>query len=163
MSVFHPREAPFGAVRRLFAPLRRLFLVGWRVSVVTAATAVFLLFFACQDRGAPEYVADEFVEAYFRRMDQQGARQFTAFGATEMLDRELELTRGVREQGYLPSEAAAQVNWKRTGRSARGERVRFDYTIDIRREGSEDHRAADVELARVQSGWKVVRVAVQSR
>ena len=170
MSAFHPREAPSGAVRRLVTQLRRLVAqlrrlgpVGRQVNVVTVATAVLFLFLACQNRGAPEYVADEFVEAYFRRMDQQGARQFTAFGATEMLDRELELTRSVREQGYLPSEAAAQVNWKRTGRSARGERVRFDYTIDIRREGSEDHRTADVELAKVQSGWKVVRVAVQSR
>ena len=118
---------------------------------------------ACKDQGAPEYVADQFVEAYFQRMDQQAARQFTAFGATEMLDRELELTRGVREQGYLPAEAAAQVNWRRTGRSTRGERIRFDYDIDIRREESEDHRLADVELAKVQAGWKVVRVAVQSR
>lgn len=117
----------------------------------------------CKDQGAPEYVADEFVEAYFRRMDQRGARQFTAFGATEMLDRELELTREVREQGYLPSEASAQVNWKRTGRSMRGDRVRFDYDIDIRREELEDHRLADVELAKVQSGWKVVRVAVKTR
>jgi hypothetical protein len=115
---------------------------------------------ACKDQASPEYVADQFVEAYFQRMDQQSARQFTAFGATEMLERELELTRGVREQGYLPAEAAAQVNWRRTGRSARGERVRFDYDIDIRREGSEDHRVADVELAKVQAGWKVVRVAI---
>lgn len=118
---------------------------------------------ACKDQGAPEYVADQFVEAYFQRMDQQGARQFTAFGATEMLDRELELTRSVREQGYLPSEAAAQVSWRRTGRSTRGERVRFDYDIDIRREGSEDHRLADIELAKVQAGWKVVRVGIQAR
>jgi hypothetical protein len=135
-----------------------------RLAVTLVIAALSLLFFsACKDQGAPEYVADEFVEAYFRRMDQQGARQFTAFGATEMLDRELELTRGVREQGYLPAEAAAQVNWRRTGRSTRGERVRFDYDIDIRREGAEDHRLADIELAKVQSGWKVVRVGVRSR
>jgi hypothetical protein len=133
------------------------------VSLVVLAAALLLLFSACKDQRAPEYVADEFVEAYFRRMDQQSARQFTAFGATEMLDRELELTRGVREQGYLPAEAAAQVNWKRTGRSTRGDRVRFDYEIDIKREGAEDHRAADIELAKVQSGWKVVRVGIESR
>ena len=131
-----------------------------------AALAVSLglgLLAACKDQNAPEYVADQFVEAYFQRMDQQAARQFTAFGATEMLDRELELTRGVREQGYLPAEAAAQVNWRRTGRSSRGERVRFDYTIDIRREDAEEHRVADVELAKVQAGWKVVRVGIQPR
>jgi hypothetical protein len=160
MPAFHLRETPFGAIRRLFARLLRL---ARRVSLAGLATTLLFLFLACKDQGAPEYVADEFVEAYFRRMDQRGARQFTAFGATEMLDRELELTRSVREQGYLPAEAAAQVDWKRTGRSMRGERVRFDYAIDIRREGSEEHRTADVELAKVQSGWKVVRVGVASR
>ena len=126
--------------------------------------AVLLLVTAgCKDQGAPEYVADEFVEAYFTRMDQRAAREFTAFGATEMLERELELTRGIREQGYLPAEAAAKVTWRRTGRSMRGERVRFDYDIDIRREDAEDHRLADIELAKVQSGWKVVRVGVRAR
>lgn len=128
-----------------------------------AVALVLALLAACKDRSEPEYVADQFVEAYFQRMDQQSARQFTAFGATEMLDRELELTRGVREQGYLPAEAAAQVTWRRAGRTARGERVRFDYDIDIRREGSEDHRLADIELAKMQAGWKVVRVAIQPR
>ncbi|HMI87480.1 MAG TPA: hypothetical protein VK550_25505 [Polyangiaceae bacterium] len=133
-----------------------------KLALVLVALVLALLP-ACKDQGAPEYVADQFVEAYFQRMDQQSARQFTAFGATEMLDRELELTRGVREQGYLPAEAAAQVNWRRIGRSTRGERVRFDYDIDIRREGAEDHRRADIELSKVQTGWKVVRVGIQPR
>jgi hypothetical protein len=133
---------------------RALFL-----AAILAATSAW----GCKDQAAPEYVADEFVEAYFRRVDQRAARQFTAFGATEMLEREIELTRDVRAQGYLPAEAAAKVDWKRTGRSTRGERVRFEYDIDIRREDSEDHRLADVELAKVQSGWKVVRVGVTSR
>ena len=159
MSPFHHHELLFGPPGRIFSGRNLRGPVSW----VVLALSVLLLFSACADQGAPEYVADQFVEAYFRRMDQQGARQFTAFGATEMLDRELELTRSVREQGYLPSDASARVNWKRTGRSTRGERVRFDYAIDIQREDTEDHRAADVELAKVQSGWKVVRVAVQSR
>ena len=132
-------------------------------ALLILALGLGILLPSCKDHGAPEYVADQFVEAYFQRMDQQGARQFTAFGATEMLDRELELTRGVREQGYLPAEASAQVNWRRTGRSTRGERVRFDYAIDIRRDDSEEHRLADIELAKVQAGWKVVRVAVQPK
>src|SRR5450432_1076520 len=79
---------------------------------------------ACTDKRAPEYVADQFVDAYFRRMDQQGARQFTALGATEMLDRELELTRAVRSQ-YSPEEAISEVACRRIGRHSRGERVRF--------------------------------------
>jgi hypothetical protein len=134
-----------------------------RAVALLAVTLSVCLLPDCKDQGTPEYVADQFVEAYFQRMDQQAARQFTAFGATEMLDRELELTRGVREQGYLPAEAAAQVNWRRTGRSTRGERVRFDYEIDIRRDDSDDHRLADIELAKLQAGWKVVRVAIQPR
>jgi hypothetical protein len=160
MCAYLHRDVPFGPLGRIFASLRALSAL---VSRLVLVAGLLMFFSACKDQGAPEYVADEFVEAYFRRMDQQGARQFTAFGATEMLDRELELTRSVREQGYLPAEAAAQVNWKRLGRSARGERIRFDYEIDIKREGAEDHRTADIELAKVQSGWKVVRVGVEPR
>jgi hypothetical protein len=117
---------------------------------------------ACTDKGAPEYVADQFVDAYFRRMDQQAALQFTALGATEMLDRELDLTRAVRGQGYTQDEASGQVVYRRKSRATRGERVRFDYEIDIKRDDSEEHRAADVELAKIQSAWKVVRVDVKT-
>ena len=134
-----------------------------RAVALLAYVLLLLAVSACKDQGAPEYVADKFVEAYFQHMDHRAALEFTAFGATEMLDRELELTRGVREQGYSPAEAAAQITWRRTGRSMRGERVRFDYDIDIRRDDTEDHRLADIELAKVQSGWKVVRVGVKSR
>ena len=129
-----------------------------------ATVALFgLLGSACTDRSAPEYVADQFVDAYFRRMDQQAARQFTALGATEMLDRELDLVRSVRSQGYTPDEAAAQVVCRRTAKSSRGERVRFDYEITIKHDESEEHRAADVELANIQTAWKVVRVDVKPR
>ena len=116
----------------------------------------------CSDKAAPEYVADQFVDAYFRRMDQQAARQFTALGATEMLDRELELTRAVRGQGYTQEEASGQVACRRKARTTRGERVRFDYEIDIKQGDSEEHRAADVELTKIQAAWKVVRVDVKS-
>jgi hypothetical protein len=117
----------------------------------------------CTDKTAPEYVADQFVAAYFQRMDQLSARQFTALGATEMLDRELDLTRGVRAQGYSVAEAAAEVAYQRRGRSMRGERVRFDYDIAIKQESNEEHRTADVELANIQSAWKVVRVEVKPK
>jgi hypothetical protein len=117
----------------------------------------------CTDKAAPEFVADQFVDAYFRRMDQQGARQFTALGATEMLDKELDLVRSVRSQGYTPDEAAAQVVVHRTARSTRGERVRFDYEITIKHEESEEHRMADIELSKIQAVWKVVRVDVKPK
>src|SRR5258708_3096930 len=122
-----------------------------------ASAAACTVLMACTDRTAPEYVADQFVDAYFRRMDQQAARQFTALGATEMLDRELDLVRSVRSQGYTPDEAAAQVVFRRTAKNTRGERVRFDYEITIKHEESEEHRGADVELAKIQAAWKVVR------
>jgi hypothetical protein len=125
----------------------------------------------CADKTAPEYIADQFVAAYFERMDQKEAGKFTALGATDMLERELELTRGIRADGYSAQDAAAEVRCRRRGRSLRGERVRFDYDIAIKRDGSEDHRTADVELANLQPdgrtpsahgwGWKVVRVDVK--
>jgi hypothetical protein len=132
---------------------------GCGVLVVAAAP---LLAPGCSDKTRPEYVADQFVEAYFQQMDQQAARQFTALGATDMLDRELELTRGVRLQGFSAAEAADQVVCRRRGRSMRGERVRFDYDVAIKHDQSEEHRTADVELAHIQSAWKVVRVDVKA-
>jgi hypothetical protein len=130
-----------------------------------AGLAGFALVLAlgCTDKSAPEYVADQFVDAYFRRMDQQAARQFTALGATEMLDRELDLVRSVRAQGYTPDEAAAEVVVRRTSKGARGDRVRFDYDITIKHEENDEHRAADIELAKIQTIWKVVRVDVKPR
>jgi hypothetical protein len=127
---------------------------------------------ACTDKTAPEYIADQFVAAYFQRMDQKEARQFTALGASDMLEHELELTRGIRADGYSAMDAAAEVRYRRRGRSLRGERVRFDYDIAIKHDDTEDHRTADVELANIQSdgrtasahgwGWKVVRVDVKN-
>ncbi|HEX9295359.1 MAG TPA: hypothetical protein VF881_05975 [Polyangiaceae bacterium] len=137
--------------------------MAWLRSQVALTWLAVTLASACTDKSAPEYVADQFVEAYFRRMDQQAARQFTALGATEMLDRELELTRSVRADGYTAEQAAAEVVYRRTARNKRGERVRFDYDISIKHEDSEEHRAADVELANIQTVWKVVRVEVKAR
>jgi hypothetical protein len=139
---------------------------GWAAGVCALS-----LLGGCTDKTAPDYIADQFVAAYFQRMDQKEARQFTALGATDMLDRELELTRGIRADGYSAQDAAAEVRCRRRGRSLRGERVRFDYDIAIKHEESEEHRTADVELANIQSdgrtpsahgwGWKVVRVDVK--
>jgi len=132
------------------------------VRAVAAALLLSGLATGCTDKSAPEYIADQFVDAYFRRMDQQAARQFTALGATDMLDRELELTRAVRGQGYTQEEATGQVACRRKARATRGERVRFDYEIDIKRDDSEEHRSADVELTKIQAVWKVVRVDVKT-
>ena len=84
---------------------------------VAAALLLGGLAAGCTDKAAPEYVADQFVDAYFRRMDQQAARQFTALGATDMLDCELDLTRAVRGQGYTQEEATGQVACRRKTRA----------------------------------------------
>jgi hypothetical protein len=118
---------------------------------------------ACTDKSGPEYVADQFVDAYFRRIDQEAAKEFTAFGATAALDRELELTKSIRGSGYTPEQATARITYHRGARSVRGERVRLAYEITIHREGEDAQRAADIELSRVQNVWKVVRFDVQQK
>ena len=107
--------------------------------------------------GSPEAVADAFCEAYFVKADQQKAKQFTAFGASKMLDQEIADTRPVREQGHLPTDASLEVAVERGARSTRADRVRFDYTVRFH-EGSIKH--ADVELTKVEGEWKVVRIGV---
>jgi hypothetical protein len=106
--------------------------------------------------GSPEKVADAFVDAYFRRADQEGAKQFTAFGASRMLDQEIAEVQQLRKEGHTPSEAQIEVAVERGPRTTRDERVRFDYTLRF----GEAVKHADIELAKVDEVWKVVRVGL---
>lgn len=109
----------------------------------------------------PEGVADSFVEAYFRQMDQQRAKEFTALGATRMLEAELKDVQEVRKDGYEPGSVAVAV---RRGESARrDERIRIPYQIEIATEGGKQLREADIELTRIDGMWKVVRVGIAQR
>jgi len=109
----------------------------------------------------PEGVADSFVEAYFRQMDQQRAKEFTALGATRMLEAELKEVQDVRRDGYAPGSVEVAVH--RGQPVLRDERIRIPYEIEIATEGGKQVRDADVELSRIDGAWKVVRVGVKSR
>src|SRR5580658_10152541 len=111
---------------------------------------------ACRDTASSEYVADQFADAYFRRFDQDSALAFTALGATEMLDKELADTKAIRESGYTPAEAAAEVTYTRGPGKPRDARVDYHYVITARSEDSAPVvREADVELAKIGGAWKV--------
>jgi hypothetical protein len=109
----------------------------------------------------PEGVADSFVDAYFRRMDQERAKQFTALGATRMLDEELKSVQEVRKDGYEP--ASVGVNARRGEPQPRDERIRIPYEIEIQTEHGKELRDADIELTRIDGQWKVVRIGVRQR
>ncbi len=126
--------------------------------VVIALTAL-----ACTKNGSPEQVADAFSEAYFRRMDQEKAKEYTALGATKMLEDELHEVSEIRKEGYSPSEAGADVNIKRGPSTKREERVRIPYEITIHTDAGNQVKDADVELAKIDGVWKVVRVGLTSR
>jgi len=117
-----------------------------------------LLLAAC--KGGPptsEQVADAFADAYFRRFDQEAALSFTALGATEMLDKELSDTKAIRESGYTPAEAAAEVTFTRGEATPRGTRVDYRYVVVAKHEDSPPvTREADVELSKIAGSWKVV-------
>lgn len=113
--------------------------------------------------GSPEAVADAFVEAYFRRADQAAAKQFTALGASEMLDKEIAEVAKVRGDGYTPAEASIDVAVERNSRSMRGKRVRFDYTLKFKDLQGEVVKHADVELAELDGSWKVVRIGLANK
>jgi hypothetical protein len=116
----------------------------------------------CAKRGAPEEVADAFVDAYFRRADQEKAKEYTALGATEMLEKELKEVAQLRRDGYTPAEAGGgDVKVRRGESSNRDQRIRFPYEIVVRNEGTETVRDADVELANIRGAWKVVRVGLK--
>jgi hypothetical protein len=112
------------------------------------------------EAGSPEGVADAFTDAYFRQANQEKAKEYTAFGATKMLEQEIEEVRALRESGYTPSEAALEVGVERGARSQRDERVRFDYTLRYLSPQGVAVKHADIELAQVHGEWKVVRVGI---
>jgi hypothetical protein len=130
--------------------------------LVALALALSIALPGCAKRGAPEEVADAFVDAYFRRADQEKAKEYTALGATEMLERELRDVAQLRRDGYTPAEAGGgDVKVHRGESFKRDERIRFPYEIVVRSEGVETVRDADVELANIRGAWKVVRLGLK--
>lgn len=115
----------------------------------------------CSPKGGPEAVADAFVDAYFVRVDQEKAKEFTALTATRVLDEELRSVADVRKEGYDPNEARGDILVRRGDPTEREQRVRIPYQIVLRADGVETIRDADVELAQIQGLWKVVRFGVQ--
>lgn len=109
----------------------------------------------------PESVADAFVDAYFKNADQQSAKEFTALGATKMLEAELREVQEVRRDGYSPG--AVEMSVRRGDPAPRDERVRIPYEIEIQMEGQKQVRDADIELSRIDGAWKVVRIGVKAR
>jgi hypothetical protein len=132
--------------------------------VLTLPIALSIALGGCARQGAPEQVADAFVEAYFQRADQEKAKEYTALGATEMLDQELREVAPLRKDGYTPAEAhGGPIEVRRGEAQPRDQRIRFPYEIKVRNGDIVSVRDADVELATIRGAWKVVRVGVKPR
>ncbi len=134
-----------------------------RYLVAALCLAVSAPLAGCAKQGAPEQVADAFADAYFRHADQEKAKEYTALGATEMMDEELRGVAQLRKDGYTPTEAGADVTVRRGEPTRREQRVRVPYEIVVKAEGAETIRDADVELASIRGAWKVVRVGLKPR
>ena len=133
-------------------------------SAVIATLALTLALEGCKNKDAPESVADAFAVAYFEHADQEKAKEYTALGATVLLDDELRAVEKIRKDGYTPgSGALGDIHVHRGASATRDQRIRFPYEVTVRYEGVETVRDADVELAQIQGAWKVVRVGVKQR
>ena len=130
---------------------------------VIAAFALTVALGGCKKKDGAEQVADAFAEAYFQRADQEKAKEYTALGATQMLNDELREVDKIRKEGYAPSDAALDIRVNRGASTTREQRIRFPYEVTVRSEGMETVRDADVELTQIQGKWKVVRVGVKQR
>jgi hypothetical protein len=114
---------------------------------------------ACSHPPTSDEVADQFADAYFRRMDQEAALAYTALGATEMLDKELADTEAIRKSGYTPAEAAASVTFTHGAATPRDKRMDYRYVVVARADdGPPVTHEADLELAQIGGAWKVVTV-----
>jgi hypothetical protein len=129
-------------------------------ALVALALAAHAAGIGCRDQGSPEAVADAFVDAYFVQVDQEKAKEFTALGATKMLEDELREVAQVRDKDHNPIEARGDVTVTRGEPVMRDQRIRFPYQIAVRADAAETTQQADIELTRIQGGWKVVRVGL---
>jgi hypothetical protein len=96
-------------------------------------------------------------------MDQEKAKEFTALGASAMLDEELRSVAEIRKEGYSPGAGGAEVTLRRGESTPRDQRVRIPYEIVIKSEGAESTKDADIELTKIDGTWKVVRVGLKAR
>jgi hypothetical protein len=130
----------------------------------SAGLVLLALLAACAKKGSPEAVADAFVDAYFLHMDQERAKEYTALGATEMMDKELKDVAQIRKDGYAAADAAPDMTLKRGTSTPRDQRVRIPYEIHVRgNDAAEVVRDADIELTQIDGAWKVVRVGLVQR
>ena len=135
-------------MRRLAVPL---------LAVVLAASA------CAKKADGPVEVADAFADAYFRRADQEKAKEYTALGASTMLEDEIGRVSQLRKDGYGPAEAGGQVTLKRGEPVPRDQRVRVPYEVTVQVDSTQTIRDADVELTQIGGVWKVVRIGLRSR
>lgn len=133
--------------------------------LAAAVLALTVTLGGCSRKGSPEQIADAFADAYFRRIDQEKAKEYTALGATEMLDAELRSVAQIRKDGYTPDEASgSEITVRRGEATKRDQRVRFQYEIVVKLpDGTETTRDADIELTQIQGAWKVVRLGLKQR
>jgi hypothetical protein len=132
-------------------------------TLLALALAFALPLASCSKDGSPEQVADSFAEAYFSEMNQEKAKEYTALGATAMLEKELRDVEEIRKGGYTPDQAHSSVILRRGEATRREQRLRFPFEVVVRAGGSEAVHEADVELAQIQGAWKVVRVGITPR
>ncbi len=112
------------------------------------------------DPGAPESVADAFADAYFARANQEEAMKHAALGMAKQLEKEVLETQAIRSKGSGPEQAELTARVERGARSEREGRVRFAYSIRFGGSAAAHEKRADVELARIDGNWKVVRVGL---
>jgi hypothetical protein len=133
-------------------------------SAVIATVALTLALGGCKKKDDAEHVADAFAEAYFEYADQEKAKEYTALGATVMLDEELRSVEKIRKDGYTPGGGAlGDIRVHRGASTTRDQRIRVPYEVTVRYEEVETVRDADVELTQINGAWKVVRVGVKQR
>jgi hypothetical protein len=132
-------------------------------SLLAIVLACALPLASCSKDGSPEQVADSFAEAYFSEMNQEKAKEFTALGATAMLEKELRDVEEIRKGGYTADQAHSSVILRRGEATKREQRIRIPYEVIVKADDSETVRDADVELAQIQGAWKVVRVGLKPR
>lgn len=118
-----------------------------------------LMLAGCSSANTAEGVAERFVEAYYVRIDQVQALDFTAALAREKLQRELQLVAQARRGGSV-EQARPKIEYTRAQIRLEGPRVFFIYDLTIKpTHVSPMLKRVLITTEQLEEHWKVINFA----
>ncbi len=131
----------------------------WSVIVIV----ISFVLAGCSRGSTPEGVAEQFVEAYYVRIDQIQALEFAAALAREKLQQELQLVAQARRGGSV-EQARPKIKYTRSDTRSEGRQVFFIYELTIQpAQFSPILKQVLITTEQLDEQWKVINFTEMDR